>query len=335
MEQQQPRYQVRSPRMGIRLFFMFLFSAVAFAVGGSEPTTQKALAGHKMPVSSVALAPAAKHVAAGATDGTIIMWDAQTGQILHTLKAHTGTVRTLMFSPDGLRLASGGSDAMVKIWDVASGELSKTLARHTLAVTSLAYSPDGKTLFSHGDGPVCMWSTSTGELKGRLGPANGSMCMAINAGATRLATITPSEAQVWEIPSGEELATLSRRMRAALHASFSPDSHLLAWGCSDKSVTVWDTRDVNNLKYLDGHDKIVLPVTFSGDGKVIISGSLDGTIRLWDIKSGKSRWTFTGDKVSGQQLFLEPNRKVLAVGIGKTVNLWDMTPFLGQAKNKE
>ena len=45
---------------------------------------------------------------AGGDDGTVRVWEAASGRLLHTLTGHTGWVRAVGWSPDGARLVSGG-----------------------------------------------------------------------------------------------------------------------------------------------------------------------------------------------------------------------------------
>jgi WD40 repeat protein len=74
--------------------------------------------------------------------------DAESGQLLRTLHAHTAPVNGLAFSTDGRRLVSAswemsrGQSGEVKLWDVASGAAVLTLPGHLLA----AFSPDGRYL---------------------------------------------------------------------------------------------------------------------------------------------------------------------------------------------
>jgi WD40 repeat protein len=76
-------------------------------------------------------------VVSGAKDGGIIVWWAQTGEMLRRIQAHKGAVRCLAF--DATRIISGGSDAALKIIDITTGDLIQELRGHTKPVLALAF----------------------------------------------------------------------------------------------------------------------------------------------------------------------------------------------------
>ena len=53
----------------------------------------------------------------GLHDGSIELWDTETGNKLTTLEGHTLPVQTLVFSPDGKTLVSTGQDGTILVWD--------------------------------------------------------------------------------------------------------------------------------------------------------------------------------------------------------------------------
>src|SRR5262249_49524642 len=59
--------------------------------------TPVTLFGHTGAVRSVAFSPDGKRIASGSGDGTVKVWDAQTGQDGLTLKGHTGPVSSVAF----------------------------------------------------------------------------------------------------------------------------------------------------------------------------------------------------------------------------------------------
>jgi serine/threonine protein kinase/WD40 repeat protein len=116
--------------------------------------------------SSVAFSPDGQLIAtASAGETTAMLWKAATGELLHTLNAHTGEVRAVAFSPDSRRLATGSDDCSVRIWDTTTGESVLVLPNQPSVVTDVAFRPDGRFLVTGcGDGSCGFWDTKTGQL---------------------------------------------------------------------------------------------------------------------------------------------------------------------------
>ena len=108
------------------------------------------------------------HAAYG--DNTIRLWDADTGELRHTLEGHRGEVRSVAFSPDGSTIASTTvyEDNTIRLWDADTGELRHTLEGHRGEVRSVAFSPDGSTIASgSADNTIRLWDADTGkQLRG-------------------------------------------------------------------------------------------------------------------------------------------------------------------------
>ncbi|MCE9670487.1 WD40 repeat domain-containing protein [Myxococcus stipitatus] len=91
--------------------------------------------------------PVRGEVAAGLTDGTVIVLDPVTGTPLRQWASPPGNVRALAWSPDGGRLATaaeGGSE--VRVWDVATGTPVGEPLVAVGVVRRMAWSPDGSRL---------------------------------------------------------------------------------------------------------------------------------------------------------------------------------------------
>ncbi len=96
-----------------------LLAALLVAMTGcGSDTNFQGLEGHTSNVSSVSFSPDGTLIASGSSDDTIRLWDASTGEELHSLKGHTLGVNSVSFSPDGTRIASGSSDDTIRLWDV-------------------------------------------------------------------------------------------------------------------------------------------------------------------------------------------------------------------------
>ncbi|NOT30246.1 MAG: WD40 repeat domain-containing protein [Planctomycetes bacterium] len=103
-----------------------------------------------------AFSPDDRWLATGDRDGSVRLWEVESGTLVTTLIGHDLQVLTLAFSPDGTRLASGGRDKTIRLWDMRTFAAVGMLGDHTDHVASLAW--DGERLISSsGDDTARIW----------------------------------------------------------------------------------------------------------------------------------------------------------------------------------
>jgi WD40 repeat protein/enamine deaminase RidA (YjgF/YER057c/UK114 family) len=268
-------------------------------------------------VFALDVARVGRRAATGGADGSVRLWNLDTGKETAVLHGHTGAVRCIAFSKDGRRLLSGGDDGTVRLWNVAPARPLRVLGRHSGPVTAVAFGPDGTSVVSgsgkrRADNPVrdtsgirpelVLWDVSTGKGKNLYADQPPMQRVVVTALAFSpdgklLASGHPIQvfARLWETETGKLLGELPRRNRGVIHAvAFAPGGKILATAGGDYTVKLWnvDTRqEIAGRSPLRGHVGEVYDVCFSGDGRFLVSASADRTCKLWDPLTGEERTT--------------------------------------------
>lgn len=135
----------------------------------SEPESGEKLSildKHTRAVYCLAFSQDGKILASGSLDGTVRLWDVQTGEEKGEPLKHPPQVQSVAISPDGRVLVTGGYKS-VWLWDMAQRNKRPRMLPwypgRDRSVRGLVFSRDGKTLLSFVEdrGPIILWDFAT------------------------------------------------------------------------------------------------------------------------------------------------------------------------------
>jgi WD40 repeat protein len=318
----------------------------AFTVVESEQLL-KTLHGHIDRVAAVAYSPDSKTIASGAIDGTVKLWDSESGRQASTISGLGGSVSTLALTPNGDTVAVGtsgpqesGSSAEIRLYSTRTGKLTGVLRHPSAAgVSQLAFSPDGKSLAgtvtiaasSPGGvktGAVVLWDVARERIRITLDTV--AAAIAFSPDARNLITAGP-RLQVWDVETGQVSATHGGSYACL---AYSPEGQLVVGADQSGNVTLWDIArsEVAGTLSLDGRPRIH-SIAFSPDGKSLAIGTGDrdvksmkpGDVLLYDVARLIKRATLQGHLGAVQSLAFSPDGKSLATGSeDSAVCIWDL-----------
>ncbi len=291
------------------------------------------LEGHEDDVNAVAFSPDGRRIVSGSRDGTLRLWDAETGEAIgHPMEGHNDAVETVAFSRDGQRIVSGSHDKTLRLWVVDSGrQIGPTLQGHKGAVRSAAFSPDGQLIVSgSSDRTLRIWNAVTGTeiCPPLVGHKDWVSAVACSPNGRHIASSSQDNTlRLWDLakgrPLGEEITGHTGVVSAV---AFSPNGQCVISGSHDRTLRMWDVTTGNQIgSSLRGHLKEVLALAVSADGRHIVSGSWDKTVRIWSAASGKEIGApLVGHSDVVNAVAYSPDgRRIVSCSSDRTLMLWD------------
>ncbi len=279
-------------------------------------------------VSSVALDPAGKLLAAVGDDHLVRIFEVPSGKLLHRWASHVDWVKASVFRPDGSALATAGDDRRICFWRVmAAGKTRRVSEPLPAAIYTLAYSPDGRLLAAAGFADsVWLFDAEQGKLIREL-PAPGTdiRAIAFSPDGTRMAAAGRAGlVRIWNAASGQQISDVQVSSRRIFALAYSPGGKLLAAAGQQRIVRLLDPASGKVLADLPARPGEVMSLCFCGPDTLVSAGS-GNVIHVWDVPSQRERCQLIGHTGSVTTLVFDRAEKTLiSGGYDTTVRLWDV-----------
>jgi len=85
-------------------------------------------------VRQVSITPDGRRAVSAAAEGTLRVWDLETGKQLRVITAHTSEVNDVVIDPLGRTAMSASDDKTLKVWDLETGALMSSFTCDAFAI---------------------------------------------------------------------------------------------------------------------------------------------------------------------------------------------------------
>jgi periodic tryptophan protein 2 len=215
--------------------------------------------GHQQDMRAVAYGPQARLLCTGGGDGTIRLWNVDSGFSYATLEGHEGAVTCVAFPARGgtatapsHTVFSAGADGTVRAWDLHRYRQFRVMVTHeqrrTISFSCLAVDPAGEV---------------------------------VAAGSKHTYSV-----YVWSVQTGRLLDLLDGHEAPVVGLAFSPTSPLLCSASWDGEVSVWDLYSSKTATDHLKHSSPVIAVAYRPNGLQIATAVLNGELSFWNVEFG-------------------------------------------------
>jgi len=214
---------------------------------GKYGVARRRLTGHSHYVQDVAISSDGQFALSGSWDGTLRLWDLNTGNTTRRFVGHSKDVLSVAFSADNRQIVSGSRDKTINLWNTL-GQLKFTIVEdgHKEWVSCVRFSP------------------------------NLTTPLIVSAGWDKVV-------KVWNLNHCKIRTNLLGHTGYVNSVTVSPDGSLCASGGKDGTAMLWDLNEGRHLSSLDAGD-IIHSLVFSPI-RYWLCAATASTIKIWDLES--------------------------------------------------
>jgi len=241
-----------------------------------KPSLVKKFAALERQISSLAIHPQEKFLAAGSSGQSIFVWELPEGKpVMPAPASPYPNHRVLLFSENGEYLVSAGGDHRLRVFRMSNQSVIKTFDGHRGQVRSMHFSLDGKLLYSAGfDGTV----------------------------------------RVWRFPMGTELYQTSFEDKEIFSILPFSDGNLLAVAGYSAEIKILSLPDLRLVHTIPACPEGNFLLAGSSSSDILIASGKDRILRAWNGRTGHFLWQSGPLSSPPVGLFLHPDSEHLMFG---------------------
>ncbi|KAF4628889.1 hypothetical protein G7Y89_g9261 [Cudoniella acicularis] len=226
-------------------------------------------------------------------DGTVIIYQVGSFEVLQTLADHEAGVGSLAWSPDDSMIVTCSRDRRARLWNSETGEIKRILNRFGEPVSSCVWAPDGQTFVTgclDKERNLCQYNLN-GELIYDWGRSHRIEDLAVSPNGHRLVAMScDNHLHVYNFVTRELEYELDLKVQLS-SVSISQNSRFLLVNTKDGQTRMLDLDTRESVRNFQSNDKGGTNVIRAGFGganeSFVITGSEAGLVYIWHKENGQ------------------------------------------------
>lgn len=265
------------------------------------------LEGHTDSVIQVAFSNDGQYVATASYDATVKIWQATSGELVHSLEGPSSEVEWCLWHPKGHAILAGSLDTMAWMWWAPTGKMMQIFAGHAAAVSCGCWPLGGKLIATGSeDHGVIVWNPRGGSPQQHFRDLFDGGVLSICAHAESPIVVAGSEnavVAVLQIETGAVLHRIGGHTDSVEAVAFNQPAPggllLLASAGMEGKVQIFDGKTFDLRVTLAEHVDKGGVIRFkwlpaSPLGPLLLTCSTDRTLRLFSALDGRCLRTLRG-----------------------------------------
>lgn len=238
-------------------------------------------------ITAIAASPWAPLVAVSGQK-QVLLYHADTNELLSVLPFPDGVAHVLKFSRSGSLLLAGGGRGGQR-------------------------------------GTVLVYDVKTGEKVFEVGDELDLVLAAdINEDHSRIALGGPGRTvKIFSTADGSQVHEIRKHTEWIYAVEFSPDGVLLATADRNGGMFVWESDTAREYQNLKGHTAAITDVSWRSDSNILASSSEDGSVKLWEMNGGTQVKTWAAHPGGAASVDFAPDGRLVSAGRDRIAKLWD------------
>ncbi|KAI0690264.1 coatomer beta [Cytidiella melzeri] len=240
-------------------------------------------------VKGVDFHPTEPWLLTGLYNGSVNIYNHETGSLVKTFEVADVPVRCVRFIPRKNWFVAGSDDFQLRVFNYNTHEKVATFEAHPDYIRCLTVHPTASIVLTGSDDMTIKawdWDKQWRCIQTYEGHTHYIMNISVNPKDTNTfaSACLDRTVKMWSLGSSSANFTMEAHDKGVNYVEFYPgaDKPYLVTASDDKTVKIWDYLSKSCVQTMESHTNNVLFAVFHPTLPLIISGGEDGTVKLWN-----------------------------------------------------